>query len=298
MRGMLLMATGVSLFAVIDGIAKLLAAELPAMQVIWGRYLFSLLPLAALIPWRSWPTLLRTDRLALQIARALMPLLAGLFIVLALRYMPLADATAILFVSPLMVTALSIPLLGERVGRHRWAAVVIGFAGVVVVVRPGGGAMHWAALLPLGTAFVYALYQIATRMLSRSAGPLSTLAFTILVGLAASSLALPFGWRPPTGLQWALLALSGVLHGLSHFCIIRAFLTAGAATLAPFNYAQIIAAAIFGLVVFGDFPDAPTILGALVIVAAGLYVAWRERVRQAPAPGEVRSAAPPGSPRC
>jgi drug/metabolite transporter (DMT)-like permease len=297
MQGMLLMVTGVSLFAVIDGMAKILAADLPAMQVIWGRYLFSLLPLAVLIPWRRWPTLLRTDRMALQLVRALMPLLAGLFIVLALRYMPLADATAILFVSPLMVTALSIPLLGERVGLHRWAAVIIGFAAVIVIVRPGGGTMHWAALLPLGTAFVYALYQIATRILSRSAGPLSTLAFTILIGLAASSLALPFGWRTPTAFQWSLLVVSGVLHGLSHFCVIRAFLTAGAATLAPFNYAQLIAAIIFGLLVFDEFPDATTILGALVIVAAGLYVAWRERTRSAPPEAGVNPAATPDSQR-
>lgn len=297
MRGMLLMATGVSLFAVIDGMAKVLAADLPAMQIIWGRYLFSLLPLAVLIPRRHWPTLLVTDRLPLQIVRALLPLLAGFFIVLALRHMPLADATAILFVSPLMVTALSIPLLGERVGPHRWAAVLVGFAGVVVIVRPGAGAMHWAALLPLGTAFVYALYQIATRVLSHSAAPMSTLAFTILVGLAASTLALPFGWRAPSAAQWGLLALSGILHGLSHFCIIRAFLTAGAATLAPFNYAQIVAAILFGLLVFGDFPDAVTILGALVIVAAGLYVAWRERVRHAAPAAEISPAASPGSPR-
>jgi drug/metabolite transporter (DMT)-like permease len=170
-----------------------------------------------------------------------------------------------------------VPLLKERVGLHRWSAVIIGFLGVLVIVRPGGDTMQWAALLPLLTAFLYALYQIATRVLSRSTPPLVTFAYMVVVGTAGSTLALPFVWRAPDAFGWAMMAASGLLHGLAHYLVTRAFALAPAAILAPFNYAQLIGATVFGYLVFGHLPDRWTIVGALIIVAAGLYVAYRER---------------------
>jgi drug/metabolite transporter (DMT)-like permease len=137
--------------------------------------------------------------------------------------------------------------------------------------------MQWAALLPLLTAFLYALYQIATRVLSRTAPPLVSFAYMVIVGTAGSTLALPFVWRTPDALGWAMMAASGLLHGLAHYLVTRAFALAPAAILAPFNYAQLIGATAFGYVVFGDLPDRWAIVGALIIVAAGLYVAYRER---------------------
>jgi drug/metabolite transporter (DMT)-like permease len=226
---------------------------------------------------RRWPELFRVERPGLLIARGLIPIVAGISIVIALRAMPLADATALMFVSPLMLTALAVPLLGEHVGLHRWSAVVIGFLGVLVIVRPGAGAMQWVALLPLLTAFLYALYQIATRVLSRTTPPLVSFAYMVIVGTIGSSLALPFVWRAPDALGWMLMAASGLLHGLAHYLVTRAFALAPAAVLAPFNYAQLIGATAFGYFVFHDLPDRWTIIGALVIVAAGLYVAYRER---------------------
>ena len=195
-------------------------------------------------------------------------------------YFLATDTPRLMFVSPLMLTALAVPLLKERVGLHRWSAVVIGFLGVLIIVRPGGTTMQWAALLPLLTAFLYALYQIATRVLSRTTPSLVTFAYMVVVGTAGSTLALPFVWRTPDALGWVMMAASGLLHGLAHYLVTRAFALAPAAILAPFNYAQLIGATAFGYFVFGDLPDRWTIVGALVIVAAGLYVAYRERWRR------------------
>jgi len=277
MRAILLMIAGVSCFALIDCIGKLLAVELPVVEIIWARNAFALLPLALLVPVRRWPGMLASRRPLLQAGRALLPLLGGGTIVLGLRYMSLADATAITFVSPLIVTMLSIPLLGEHVGLHRWSAVIVGFAGVLVVARPGGGTIGWGALLPLSTAVSFAFYQIATRALARGTPPLQTYAYTIVIGAIASSLAAPFVWQAPSALAWALMVVSGVGFGMGHYCVIRAFDTAGAAALAPFVYTQLIAAALLGFVVFADVPDSATVAGALVIAASGLYVAYRER---------------------
>lgn len=271
----LLVLAAVTLYATIDGLAKLMMQDMDVMQIIWARFAFSL-PLLPFIVGRRWPELLCVARPGLLIARGLIPIVAGLSVVIALGTMPLADATALMFVSPLMLTALAVPLLKERVGLHRWSAVVIGFIGVLVIVRPGG-TMGWVALLPLLTAFLYALYQIATRVLSRTTPALVSFTYMVIVGTAGSTLALPFVWRTPDALGWAMMAASGLLHGLAHYLVTRAFALAPAAILAPFNYAQLIGATAIGYVVFGDLPDRWAIVGALIIVAAGLYVAYRER---------------------
>jgi drug/metabolite transporter (DMT)-like permease len=272
----LLVIAAVTLYATIDGFAKVMVQDMDVLQIIWSRFAFAL-PLLPVIVGRRWPELFRVERPGLLIARGLIPIVAGISIVIALVAMPLADATALMFVSPLMLTALAVPLLGEHVGLHRWSAVVIGFLGVLVIVRPGAGTMQWVALLPLLTAFLYALYQIATRVLSRTTPPLVSFAYMVVVGTVGSSLALPFVWRAPDALGWMLMAASGLLHGLAHYLVTRAFALAPAAVLAPFNYAQLIGATAFGYFLFHDLPDRWTIIGALAIVAAGLYVAYRER---------------------
>jgi drug/metabolite transporter (DMT)-like permease len=271
MRAIVLMIAGVTLFAVVDGVATLLARDgYPTGQVIWSRYAFVLPVVLALAGPRRWPALLRTRRPVLQIVRALLPLVAGICIVLALRQIALADATAILFVAPLAVTALAIPLLGERVDLRSWAAVALGFVGVLVIVRPTGGSLQWAALLPLATAVLFALYQIATRDAA------ATFFYTMLVGTVGASLALPFGWRTPDGAALALMVGSGLLHGLGHYCTIRALALAQASTLAPYAYTQILGATLLGYLFFGEVPDLATFLGAGIIALAGLYVVRRE----------------------
>lgn len=276
MLPILLVIAAVTLYAVIDALAKVMVQDMDVLQIIWSRFAFAL-PLLPLFVGSRWTELWRTDRPGLQVARGLVPVIAGIAIVLALKVMPLADATALMFVSPLMLTALAVPLLKERVGLHRWTAVVVGFLGVLVIVRPGGETMQWAALLPLVTAFLYALYQIATRVLSRSTPAPTTFAYMVAVGTVASSLALPFVWRTPDAMGWAMMAASGLLHGLAHYLVTRAFALAPAAVLAPYNYAQLVGASLIGYAAFGHLPDGWTIGGAVIIVAAGLYVAYRER---------------------
>jgi drug/metabolite transporter (DMT)-like permease len=276
LRAIALMVLAVSAFSVMDGIGKVLSADYDALQIVWARYAFAL-PLMLLLvnPWR-WRGM-RHGRLGLQLGRGLLPIVAGLAIVLSLRTVPLADATAISFVAPLLVTALSIPLLGEKVGWHRWAAVLVGFAGVVIIARPGAGAFQWAALLPLGTALGFALYQILTKKLTPIADPRATFVFTMVVGFLIVSIAQLFVWRAPSAEALALMAVSGLLYGGSHYAIIRSYEGAQASTLAPFIYAQIIGAMIFGYVVFDHMPDALTFIGTAVIIASGLYVVHRER---------------------
>ena len=276
MWAVLLLASGVTLFGVMDGLAKLLAGEYSIVQVVWARYAFAVPVILATARPAAWPDLLRCERPALQAARGLLPLLASVTVVVGLGLMPLADATAISFASPLLVVALSALLLGERVSVHSWAGVACGFAGILLIVRPGAGALAWAALFPLATAFFFALYQVLTRLVSRGDDPRVTLAWTVAVGLVLTTPLLPLHWHPVGEADWPLLGLSGVLFGLGQFLLIRAFAMAPAAVLAPFAYAQIVAAIVFGVVVFGDVPDPWTVVGTTLVILAGVYVFRRQ----------------------
>lgn len=276
-RAILLLISGVVLFAVMDGLSKLLTGVYPVVQLVWARYAFAVpVVLAASGPPAAWPGLLRCERPALQAGRGLLPVLANTTAVLALGLMPLADATAISFVSPLLVVALSAPLLGERVSIQGWIGVACGFVGTLVVIRPGAGTIAWAALLPLATAFLFALYQVLTRLVSRDDSPVVTLAWTVAVGLAVTTPLLPPYWHPVGGADWPLLGLSGVLFGAGQFLLIRAFATAPAPLLAPFTYVQIVAAVVFGVAVFGEVPDLWTVVGTVLVILAGVYVLRRQ----------------------
>ncbi len=277
--GALLLLAAVAAFTAVDALAKALEGY-SSVQVLWGRYFFFIVPMMLMIKPSRWRPILATEQPWLQIGRAVLPVVASVAIVEGLFLMPLADATAILFAAPLMLTVLSIPLLGERVGVFRWLAVGVGFIGVIIVARPGTGIVGWAALWPLVGALFLALYQIATRKLADSADPITTLVYTGLVGVVLSSAAAPFFWTPPTAEVWALFAASGVLFGLAHFLVIKAFYFAEVSALAPLNYAQVVLAIIAGFVVFGEFPDAVALFGMVVIVGAGLFVFVRERQKQ------------------
>jgi drug/metabolite transporter (DMT)-like permease len=259
-----------------DGLGKYLANGHSVAQVVWARYAFAVPVVMAVAGPRRWRGLLNSDRLSWQAARALLPLLASVSVIVGLTMMPLADFTAISFASPLLVVALSVPLLGERITLRSWIGVIGGFAGVLVIVRPGAGSISWTAAFPLATAFCFALYQVMTRLVSRSDDPVVTLAWTIVVGLVLMTLVLPFQWQPVALPAWLLLALSGVLFGLAHFLVIRAFALAQASLLAPFTYAQLVGAVIFGSLVFGQMPDATTFIGAGLVVCAGIYVLRRQ----------------------
>ena len=280
-----LLVSGVTLFGIMDGLGKLLAGEYSVLQVVWARYAFALPVILASARPAAWPGLLRCESPALQAARGLLPLLASVTVILGLGLMPLADATAISFASPLLVVVLSVPLLGERVSVHSWVGVLCGFAGILLIVRPGAGTIAWAALFPLATALLFALYQVLTRLVSRRDDPVVTLAWTVAVGLILTTPLLPTYWHRVSGADWPLLVLSGLLFGLGQFLLIRAFARAPAAVLAPFTYAQIVAAIVFGVVVFGDVPDLWTAAGTALVILAGVYVLRRQAAARA-APGE------------
>lgn len=277
LRGILLMlAVGFS-FTVLDATAKHLTQTLPVMEIAWGRYLFHLAVLPLFLGGQTLRSAFRSTRPGLQIVRSALLLGSTVFFFVAVSYIPLADATAIGFVSPLLVTALSVPILGERVGLRRWAAVIIGFASVFLIIRPGFGMAHWAMALPLLTATCFSLYQITTRILSRSDGTHTTYFFSAVVGLAVTTAYLPEVWVMPDLWEWVGLVFLGSAGGFSHYLLIRAFALAPASLLAPFAYAQLIWSISIGYLWFGDFPDLWTIGGGVVICLSGLYVLYRER---------------------
>lgn len=281
-RGLALMLGATLMFVSLDALAKHLSQSYPVLQIVWARYA-ALAVLLAFYIGRRLPGALRTRCLSLQIWRSLALIATtGLFFS-ALSFIPLADATAIMFVAPILVTALSMPLLGERVGPRRWASIVVGFGGALIIIRPGTAAMDPAAFLALAAATCYALYQIATRRLSRSDPPMTTLFYSALVGAGLTSLVVPFAWIAPRSLGDGLaLAALGVIGGLGHYLLIKAFDAAPAATVSGFGYFTLVWATLLGFLAFGDLPDAWTVVGALVIAGSGLYILHRERVRKGP----------------
>lgn len=276
--GIVLMLLAVTSFSGgLDTTAKYLTGSLPVAQIVWARYAFHTALMVAALPFLGGRRRLRTRRLPLQVVRSLFLLGATAFFFSSLKYLQLAEATSITFVSPLVVTVLSIPVLKERVGPRRWAGVGAGFLGVIVITRPGSGVMHWAAVLPLGMALCYACYQVATRGLSDTEHPITTLFYTAVVGVAVTSLVVPFFWVWPTTGGWLLMGLLGVFGGTGHFLLIQAFRYAEASVLAPFNYFTIVTSTVAGYLVFRQFPDAWTYVGAAIVIASGLYVFQRER---------------------
>ncbi len=266
------------LFVSMDTTAKYLIRDYSVVQVSWARYLVHAVLIAALLGHRL-PSAIRTTRLPLQLLRSSLLLAITLVYFIALSFIPLADATAIMASSPLILIALSVPLLGERVGRHRWLSVAAGFLGALIIIRPGLGMLQLAALLPLLSALFYALYQIITRKLSTTEAPLTTLFYTASVGTVVTTLAIPFFWTMPDAQGWLLMGLIGLLGSTGHFSMIKAFECAPATTIAPFGYTSLLWAIGYGYAIFGEFPDIYTLSGAAIIAASGLYVLHRERFK-------------------
>lgn len=279
-----LLATGC--FSILDLSAKLLTSEMHVIEIVWGRYLFNFLLFAPVLVARTRSRrllatrLLATRRLGLHLARGLLLVGSTFSFWWGLSYLQLAQASTIGYVAPLLVTLLSIPILGERVGIYRWSAVLVGFAGVVIVVRPGMG-VHWAVVLPLCSAFCFALYQILTRIVSRTDDAFTSMFYVALAGMVLTSAAVPWVWQPPAWHQWLWLIWLGLLGTIGHFILIRAFSAAPASMLAPFNYSGLIWATLLGWLVFGNLPDGWTVAGAVLIIASGLYTLHRERTRRA-----------------
>jgi drug/metabolite transporter (DMT)-like permease len=256
LRGILLMCLGVSMFPFMNAAVKLLTAHYPVTQIVWARFTGHLIVMLIVFLPRYGRRLFATRRPAIQLGRSLLMLVSNLVFVIAIGRVPLATASAIGFTSPLLVTAMSVPLLGEQVGPRRWSAVLVGFAGALLIIRPGSGLANPAVLLLLVSAACYALYQIATRWVAFYDGAATGIVFAALLGSLAMSLVLPFIFVPPRSLfDLAMFVSLGLIGGAGHYLIIRAFQYGPAAVLAPLGYVELIGTSILGYLIFGNFPD-------------------------------------------
>jgi drug/metabolite transporter (DMT)-like permease len=280
LRGIVYIMVAVSFFALLDTTAKYLAKFYPVAGIVWARYFFQALLMLLLLGPRMGLDLIRTKRPGLQIARGTVLVGASVTFFTALALMPLAEGSAITFTAPLLLLAMSGPLLRERVDGPAWVAVWLGFSGVLLIIRPGSGIFTWVALLPLVTALCNAFYQVLTRKLSGVDHTLTTLFYGGLVGATIMSAAMPFYWVTPHSLFHALLyVMLGVLAGIGHFVLIKAFDHAPAPTIAPFIYAQVVAVLVMGYLVFDAFPDGWSLAGMAIIVASGIFIATRQARR-------------------
>lgn len=277
LKAILLVMGAMAAFTVLDSSAKFAAQSLPVLVGVFFRYFIGFL-LAAFVVWRAGGiTLLRTRHPWLQVARGLLLLGSTACNFTAISHLQLAQTAAINFTLPLWVCALSVPLLGEHVGLRRWLAVLVGFLGVLVIMRPGSMEFHWAMMVSLLSALLGALYNITTRKVGGADSTETSLFYVGLVGALGASLPLPQVWQMPMGWQWLPLVLMGLAGTAGHSMLIKAHRLAPASAIAPFIYTQIVWMTLAGALVFRQFPDGWTLAGAAVVVASGVYVFARER---------------------
>jgi len=266
-------------FSLVDFLSKYLARYYPVGMVVWARYTFHLLLVIVVLGPRHGLALIRSAQPGIQMLRGLLLAFASLLFVSALKFLPLAESTAIAYLAPLMVTLLSVAFLKEKVELARWMAVLCGFIGVLTIIRPGSSVFSWAVFLPMGNALAFAVYQILTRRLAGIDSPYTSIFYAGLVGTVLLSAALPFSWVPPqSGLHVAALVTLGMIGGCGHLLLIQAYHYGPASRLAPFGYSQLIWVMILGFVAFGDFPDIWSLVGIAILVASGIYMAAHQRV--------------------
>ena len=280
MRGIALIMSAVFMFSAMDTLAKHMLKSYPMSALMWARYMVHIVVMVALLGPRMGTKLIRTSHPWLQILRAVLLVASTTFFYFALRYLPLAEAAAISFVGPVLTALLSGPMLGDKVTRRQWFAVTLGFVGVLIIMRPGGGVLSLAAVFPLATAILFSVYQIVTRKLAGREHPYTTLFYTAIVGGAITTIAVPLHWVTPTPSQAGFVVCIGLLGGIGHLLLIRAMEHTSPSTLAPFVYSQLIWSTLLAYLAFGDFPEPITLFGMLVVVAAGLLaVNWKHMRR-------------------
>jgi drug/metabolite transporter (DMT)-like permease len=279
-RGIALILASTVFLGVSDVTAKYLSATLPSVEIAWIRFLvFALIMVPGMLPGSPLYAL-HSDRPRLQWMRGLTLLGSSLLFITGLRFLPIAEASATGFVSPLFVTALSIMFLGERVGLRRWLATAVGLVGVLVILRPGTGAFHVAAFFPIVSALCWAGTLIMTRMMSGRDPAFTTMTYSSIIGVSVLTLLVPFVFVAPSWHDVLFGVLIGVASTAGQWIVVLAFRYADASVLAPFSYTQLLWVSILGFLVFGELPDIWTVIGAVFIVASGLYTAHRERVRR------------------
>lgn len=270
LQGVLYICGAIFLFAGSDALSKYLAGFYAVVMVIWVRYVIhSGLMLSVLLP-RHGLSIFKTSRPGLQLLRGLCMVGTNMLFISALRYIPLAEGTAIIYLTPLIVTVLSGPLLGERVRPLQWFAVSLGFVGVLVILRPGGILFTPVSLLAVGAAFSFSLYQLITRKLNATDSSATTNLLSGLVGSAVLTFVAPFFWQTPSAFHALLLLGLGISALLSHLLMTEAYHHANPATLAPFTYGQLIFAGLIGYIMFGHMPDRYGFLGITIICVSGI----------------------------
>ena len=276
MKAIIFSLLGWIFLPVMEGFAKYLSADLPILQITWARYFFTVVFILPIMFFFFNKQLVWSDKPKLQILRGLILLSANICFFYAISVISLAKALTLAFIAPLIVTAFSPLLLGEKVGLRRWTAVIIGFLGTLVVIRPGFLEINLASLSAIGTGFLYGFYLIITRKLSTSDNPLLTLLITGMVGAVLVSLIIPFYWVKPTVNQWSLMAGIGFFACIGHIFLILSLKYADVSKLAPLGYTEIIPNVIIGYYFFNELPDNWTYLGLFIIVLSGLYISWRQ----------------------
>lgn len=254
---------------------------MPSVEIAWIRFLVFVVILLPIVLAPASGNPMRSTRPLLQVFRGLGLLCSSIFFIMALGYLPIAEATATGFISPLFVTGLSVLFLGEKVGLRRWNATIAGLLGVLIIVRPGTAAFQPGTIFPIISALGWATALVLTRKISGADRAITTMAFSAITGFLVLSVIVPFYWIVPSWTQIALGVGIGVAATVGHWIVVLAFRYADASVLAPFSYVQLVWVTLIGFFLFGEVPDAVTFAGAAIIIASGVYTAHRERVRRA-----------------
>jgi drug/metabolite transporter (DMT)-like permease len=284
--GISLMLFAMAILPIMDAIGKHLGQVLPVLLIVWGRMVFStLFTLPAVLIRHGVGGAITPQRPVIQVTRGALMVLSTLSFFTGLRYLPIADTLAIFFIMPLVVTALSPLVLGEHVGVRRWSAVVVGFIGTLIIIRPGLHGVNVGTLWALASGLSMAVFMLLTRKIAGSIDALINNFQTTLIAAILVSFALPAVWQSPGLENWGLLAAVGAVAAIGHYAMVRAYDFASAPTLAPLAYTEMISAAMIGYLAFGDFPDRWTILGVAILIGSAVYISYREsslgRPRQA-----------------
>jgi drug/metabolite transporter (DMT)-like permease len=276
--GIALMCGAVALFACLDATAKYLNTEMDSLQIAWARYTSAFVLTLIVSNPLTHGGLLRTRSTKLQIIRSVLLVASTILNFLALRWLQLDEALSIIFTFPFIVAIISGPLLDEWISWRRWSAICFGFAGVLLITRPGFGGMHPAALITLTATTCYGFYAVITRIVSRVDSNQTSLFYANFIGALVMLPIIPFVWQPPRSWIIALmLAMTGVLGSIGHFFLIAGHKLAPASTLSPFIYTQLVWVVILGYLVFDHLPNGWTLAGAAMVVGSGLYLLYRER---------------------
>ena len=278
MRAVILNLSAWIVLPIMDGFAKFLSTDLPVLQITWARYFFTVFFVLPIMLFFFKKNLVRTKKPKLQFLRGLILLTANICFFYSISVISLAKALTLAFIAPLIVTAFSPFFLNEKVGVKRWTAVIIGFIGSLVVIRPGFLEINLASLSALGTGVLYGFYLIITRKLSSSDNPLLTLLLTGVVGAIIISTIVPFVWVKPSLDQWFIMATIGIFACIGHLLLILSLKYADASKLAPLSYFEIVTNIIIGYYFFNDFPDNWTFFGLFIIVSSGIYISRRESI--------------------